>query len=351
MNKMLIHMKSAIAIAVASAVVGTSAHAVTFSTFVPSSSINAVEGQNNTIAFNYAGNKFVGSVYTGPNNLQLYSTNLSGGNVQKFGAPIPGSFSGEVVLAASLGQDSFNKGDIYAGAGAQIYHFSNDVSTQVLFASVPDGATVRQILFDPGSSFGGAMLVTTTLGHVYSFDAAGNATLIASTGEDTEGMDIAPSSWGKYAGDLLTTSEGSGFIRAITPGGAITVISSAPVAETVSVVPDTLNPADPLQGFYVANYPVDIQFAAAGQFTGIEGDAIVTSEQGSNAQVWDLHYTGDNTPFTINLIGNLPNQSEDGIFVTGQRESEVGVPEPGIIALLGAALAGIRLTTRRRQVK
>src|SRR5579863_800509 len=76
---------------------------VTFSTFVSSADINAVEGQNAAIAFNYAGTQFIGSVYFGPNNSQLYSTNLSGGNVQKFGSPIPG-FSGEVVVAAGLGQ-------------------------------------------------------------------------------------------------------------------------------------------------------------------------------------------------------------------------------------------------------
>ena len=34
-----------------------------FNEFVSGSSINAVEGQNETIGFAYAGNKFVGSVY------------------------------------------------------------------------------------------------------------------------------------------------------------------------------------------------------------------------------------------------------------------------------------------------
>jgi hypothetical protein len=41
---------------------------ITFSTFVSGPSIAAVEGQNQTIAYNYAGNKFVGSVYIGVNN-------------------------------------------------------------------------------------------------------------------------------------------------------------------------------------------------------------------------------------------------------------------------------------------
>jgi Zn-dependent alcohol dehydrogenase len=54
---------------------------LSFGDFVTSAAINAVEGQNQTIGFAYAGNKFVGSVYFGSNNNQLYSTNLTGGGV------------------------------------------------------------------------------------------------------------------------------------------------------------------------------------------------------------------------------------------------------------------------------
>ena len=50
------------------------ADTVSFSTFVAGSSIAGVEGGNHsTIAFNYAQNKFVGSVYY---DNQLYSTDL-----------------------------------------------------------------------------------------------------------------------------------------------------------------------------------------------------------------------------------------------------------------------------------
>jgi len=55
---------------------------VTFTTFVTTSSLDAVVGQSGVIGFAYAGDEFVGSLYSGTNNLQLYSTNLTGGNVQ-----------------------------------------------------------------------------------------------------------------------------------------------------------------------------------------------------------------------------------------------------------------------------
>jgi hypothetical protein len=64
---------------------------------------------------------------------------------------------------------------------------------------------------------------------------------------------------------------------------------------------------NPTEGFYVANYPVDVQKAAASEFAGLQGTAIVTSEQGSNADVWDLSYNASLGTFSYSLIGNLPN--------------------------------------------
>jgi PEP-CTERM motif len=338
-----------------------SADTIGFNTFVTGPSINAVLGQQNTIGFTYAGNEFVGSVYFGSNNLQLYSTNLTGGNVQKFGSPIPqtSGFNGEPVLAASLGQGGFPKGDIYAAAGVGIYHYANSGGSPTLFGSVPTSAgTVRQVFFDPGSSFGGNMIATTSSGNIYQFTSAGVRSLIASTGEDTEGVDIAPGSWGSFGGDLLTASEGSGKLRLISPGGSVTVlgIAAIPEAETVSFVPTDLDPTNPLQGFYVANYPVDIQFASASQFVSqnLLGDAIITSEDSFNARVWDVHYNGG-TSFTLTqFTGNLPNQSEDGIFVSGQRQNDLlgpggtTTPEPGTLFLLATGGIGLLGYLRRR---
>ena len=270
----------------------SSAHAsVTFSTFVHGSDINSLLGQQNTIGFTYAGNKFVGSVYFGSNNFQLYSTDLTGGNVALFGSAMSGT-PGETVLGASLGQSGFAAGDIYASpADGNIYHYVNSGGSPTLFSTMPDGSVVRQIFFDPGSTFGGNMLVSTSGGHIYSINSSGTVSLIATLGVDLEGLDIAATGFGPLGGDLLVTSEQTNTLYAIDSStfAVSTVLSGLSLAETVSVVPLNLGSSgNPLEGFYVANYPVDVQKASYLDFTSYLGDAIVTQKASSGSAIGTL---------------------------------------------------------------
>jgi hypothetical protein len=323
--------------------------ALTFNTFVSSASLAAVEGNTATIGFTYAGDKFVGSVYFGANNNQLYSTNLTGGNVQMFGSPLAG-FSGEIYVSASLGIGGYGPRDVFAGAESlgTIYRISHDGSSQGVFTSGLVGG-VRSIAFDPYGLYGNQMVVATNAGRIYTVSNTGVPTLLASVGEDAEGLSFAPQAFGTYAaGTLFVASEGSGVLRAIAPNGTFaTAVTGLPGAEMVSFVPLNLGSSgSSVEGFYAAAYPNNIQKADASQFTAFRGDAVVTSETGH--QVWQVHYNDATHLFEVNQIGTFPAQPEDGIFVTADIIMNPG-PEPETYALMLAGFAAVGLAARRNK--
>jgi hypothetical protein len=318
--------------------------AIVFSTFVP-----APPGA--PIGFAYAGNKFVGSIQQDGTGA-LYSTDLNGGNVQTFAPTVSLSSnpSSEHFVASSLGLGGFPSRDIYVASANGIVHINNAGTSSNVFVTGLTG-NVRGILFDAVGTFGFNMLVTTDAGNVYRVNSAGVASLLATTGEDTEGLDVAPlGSAGVLSGDLFVASEGSGNIRAITPGGLVSVVANVPSAEELTFVPLNLgSTGNPVEGLYGADYSVNVVKAGVSQFTGLLGDIIVTGETTHN--VTDLHFTGG-TSFSSNVIGTFPNQPEDGIFVTTAIiQPNVSTPEPATVTLFGVGLLGAAVVARVRRYR
>lgn len=320
--------------------------AVTFNPFVDSSDLSSALGNNATIGFAYAGDKFVGSVYYGSNNNQLYSTDLTGGNVAKFGSAISG-FSGEIYVTSSLGIGGYGPRDVFAGseAAGRVVRVAHDGSTQGDFVTGLTGG-VRSLAFDPYGMYGNQLIVATNAGNIYTVNNAGSATLLANVGEDAEGLSFAPQQFGTYAkGTLFVASEGSGTLRAITPGGGITnAVTGIYGAEMVSFVPLNLGSSgNPVEGFYSANYAQNVIKASASDFTPYLGDAIVTSE--TYHTVHRVHWSG--TSFDVSTIGQFPAQPEDGIFVTAD-VIKPSVPEPQTWAMVVGGMLVLPLFRRLR---
>ncbi len=308
--------------------------AVTFSTFITGSQLISAVGGQTPIGLAYAGDRFVGSAnYPGGN--QLYQSSFDGSAVSKFGAPLTG-FSGEIFVASSFASGPYGSNVIFAGAenSSTIMRIAHDGSSQGVFASGLVG-DVRSIAFDPFGNYGDGMVVATNLGNIYEISSLGIPTLIASIGEDTEGLAFAPQDFGAYTvGTLFVDSEGSGKVRGISTDSSHTVSTAFTVsgAETISFVPLAIGASgNPVEGFYGVNYPLDIQKAAASEFVPYAGDAIVTDEFGHG--IYDV--SASSGSFVVTNIGFFPNQPEDSIFVTADAvKGHGGVPDGGSTALL-----------------
>jgi hypothetical protein len=332
------------------------AAALNFTTFVSQGDLAAALSNNATIGFAYAGDRFVGSVYFGANNNQLYQTDLTGHNVQLFGSPIPGA-SGEIYVSSSLGLGGFPSRDIYAAQNDGVYHITHDGSAGATFVSGLNGG-VRGIAFDPYGLYDHDMIVTTSTGRVYRVNNAGTATLLGLTGEVSEGLDLAPQPFGDIPfGTLVVASEGSGSLRAITPGGVVSTLATVPSAEMLSFVPLNLGSSgSPLEGFYAAAYASDIVHAPASDFAGLLGSIVVTGETTHTVS----SVTWDGSAYHVAAVGapgSFPGQPEDGIFVTAAIINPCDIPgecaaapEPSSIGLIAAAAGALLASRRRRKI-
>ena len=97
------------------------------------------------------------------------------------------------------------------------------------FADLEGGAMPNGIAFDDVGRFGHRLLVTAAVQGgtaLFAFDCAGGVTTITRHAPVLEGgIEVAPSSFGRYGGDLIAPDEQSGRVYAIGPGGAVRTVA------------------------------------------------------------------------------------------------------------------------------
>jgi hypothetical protein len=273
-----------------------------------------------TIGFAFAGNKFVGSAQADGFGV-LYSTDLSGGNLQPFAANIAipgGNYASEHAIAGSLGLGGFPSRDLYVAAGNAVLHISNDGTRSDLLVTGLSGA-VDALIFDAVGTFGHDLLLSTTAGNIYRVDSSGRALLIASISAKIEGLDVAPlgAGFGRFDGQLIIVGESDGLVRAVSLTGTVTVLNQAtpiPQPETITFVPLDLGASgSPVEGLYGAMYPNTIMKADISQFRLFKGDAIVRTES-LDQRISRMHWNGQT--FEITVIGFNPAEGEGALFVS-----------------------------------
>ncbi len=245
----------------------------------------------------------MGSVQADGTGNVLYRNNLTGGGVAVFAPTVnipTGGPSSEHYVSSSLGLGGFPSRDVYVAAANGIIHIDhaglagNQFITSRQYCRQQSRERSSRHSARSHRNIRRRYARHDDSGQVYRVTSVGAATLLASTGEDTEGLDVAPLTvFGPFAGQLFVTWEGSGRIRAITPGGVVTVINPNNLiagAEELSFVPLNLGVSgNSVEGFYGADYMPNVVKAGASEFTGLLDDIIVTGE--FDHLVTGLHWT------------------------------------------------------------
>jgi len=141
-----------------------------------------------------------------------------------------------LVTPKVAGHTSFQTDDLFVlqlkPAGGILRIDSAGVAHQ--FASVAAVDSLNGIAFDETGAFGYRLLVTGPHAHhttVAAIDGDGNVSVITTTGPVVEGgLAVAPSTFGKFAGDLIAPDELTGIIYAIAPDGAAPMVAAPDMA-------------------------------------------------------------------------------------------------------------------------
>jgi hypothetical protein len=207
----------------------------------------------------------------------------SSGNVTLFAnlpSPSPTPFCGEKEIAvappaSASATPAWTPGTIFVIRGKQIFRVSAGSAT--LFTTVTDCTDDESgITFDQVGTFGNNMIVTCQGGKVEKVLSNGTVGLIADTAAFTRGPAVAPTTFGTYAGQILVADNDNSWVTAIDNVGTITTeIVDWAGPEQLSVIPNPILP------FYIAVVDLDkIYKFPSTDFTGLEGDVLVTSEIG-----------------------------------------------------------------------
>jgi len=137
------------------------------------------------------------------------------GSVQPFATSFTGE--GEVYVAVSPGQAGFPAGELFLCSGDSVYEVDPSGASSRLVSTPAKGTTINFLAFDGDGSWGFLLYALGTGGQLWAIDPSGRANLVTNLGAGLtpEGIAVAPPAFGKFAGDMLVSMEGSHSVVAI----------------------------------------------------------------------------------------------------------------------------------------
>jgi len=279
------------------------------------------------VSVTWTGSAFIASSRDGFTRLVKVNTS---GSVQPFATSFTGV--GEVYVAVSPGQAGFPAGDLFLCSGDSIYEVDSSGAAAKLVSTPAKGTTINFLAFDSDGSWGFLLYALGTGGQLWGIDSNGRASLVTNLGNNLtpEGIAIAPSTFGKFAGDMLVSMEGSHSVVAIprsNPSNFTTVANFPGEApERVMLIPDNSD-------LFVAKYDQGvIARMNSSAFLSYAGSLLVITEgeAGQTGSISVLKAVGSNVTVTRVFQDPASPHFEGAAFVPAHLATAVNTTSTGV---------------------
>lgn len=222
----------------------------------------------------------------------------------------------------------FTPGEIFIGRGpeAQVSRLSRAGAViRDVWVHFTEGASLwGGLCFDTEGLFGGRLIVLESNGKIYLVNANGTFDLFADLSLRTEGLEVAPASFGPFAKHIIVGVEGygdddphGGEIYAISPDNEQNLLANIGfAAESIAFVPAQSGTYFQTQLSFERERENRLLSVSSSQFLNRLGRMIVVNE--ITGEIWEVAWEAANNRYTQQRVGTVPGRwSTSGFFEQG----------------------------------